>query len=149
MLPIEVSKMIKFVVQVVKDSNYRPDGKISKLSYERIHNYYEQGLLTMRSPDRDSCLEANQILSLDEGQRFILLSLCSFKLKISLESERARSGKKPPSTYVQSEISSQLDTIRSVCLSNSLTPYTSGSMNDSDRLYIEREFERHKLVRVE
>ena len=103
----------------------------------------------MRSPDRDSCLEANQILSLDEGQKFILFSLCSFQLKVFLESERARSGKKPPSTYVHSDISSQLDSIRNVCLSNKLIPYTSGSMNDSDRLYIEREFERHKLVRVE
>lgn len=54
----------------------------------------------MKSPDRDSSLEANQILSLDEGQKFILFSLSSFKLKVKLESERANSGKKPPSTFV-------------------------------------------------
>ena len=36
--------MIKFVVKVVRDSNYKPDGKMSKLSYERIHNMYEKGL---------------------------------------------------------------------------------------------------------
>ena len=102
-LPKKIKEQLRFIHKVV---SYKCDGKMMKLSYDKVQDLYKEGLTSKKHQNY------HDIKALKDKERLELFYLATFYIKVQNELEKIKENKKPPNTLQESDIARLLNNVK-------------------------------------
>ena len=103
-LPKQIKEQLRFIHKVVF---YKCDGKMVKLSYDKVQELYKEGLTSKQHQN----YQVNGIKALNDQKRLELFYLSTFYIKVQNELEKTKERKKPPNTLQENDIARLINNV--------------------------------------